>query len=189
MRKRIPGLSGCLLLAGITAACAANLPPIQPVAHVDLSRYMGRWYVIAEIPTRFERHARNAVETYRLEADGNIYTTFRFNNGSAHGPLKHIHSTGYVRPGTGNAVWSVQVFWPFKAQYIVAYLKPDYSEVIVARDARDYAWVMARTPHVSAADWRTLTAKLRSLGYDMHDLRRVPQEQQPAPRPTPTGTH
>lgn len=32
----------------------------------------------------------------------------------------------------------MQVLWPIKAQYIVAYLKDDYSQVIVARDARDY---------------------------------------------------
>ena len=175
MRVPMLRLLGCTLLAGITVACAAGLPSIPPVAHVELPRYMGRWYVIAAIPTHFERNAWNAVETYTLRMDGNVDTTFHFNDGSEDGPYKHIQSVGYVHSGSGNAVWGVQVFWPFKAQYVVAYLKPDYSEVIVARDARDYAWVMARTPEVSAADWETLTSRLRSLGYDMSKLRRVPQ--------------
>lgn len=175
MRKQTLGLLACALLAGMTSACAAEPPPIPPVAHVDLPRYMGRWYVIAAIPTRFERDAWNAVETYDLRKDDTVYTTFNFNKGGADGPLKRMHSTAYVHAERGNAVWGVQVFWPFKAQYVVAYLKPDYSEVIVARDARDYAWIMARTPEVSATDWETLTAKLRSLGYDMEKLRRVPQ--------------
>jgi hypothetical protein len=30
-----------------------------------------------------------------------------------------------VHAGSGNAVWGVQVFWPIKAQYIVAYLTDD----------------------------------------------------------------
>ena len=72
-------------------------------------------------------------------------------------------------------MWGVKVFWPIKAQYIVAWLKPDYSEMIVARDARDYTWVFARTPTVPAADWDKLMAKVKALGYPMDEVRKVPQ--------------
>lgn len=168
-----------LLMAGIvtatTAGCASNLPPIKPVANVDISRYMGKWYVIASIPTSFEKNAYNAVESYTLDKGGNVATSFRFRQGAFDGKLKTIHSTGYVKPGTHNAVWGVQVFWPFRAQYIVAYLKDDYSEVIVARDARDYTWVMARTPTVSQADYDALIQRVKALGYSLGDLRKVPQ--------------
>lgn len=175
-------LLACTVLLSPGAAFASDLPPVKPVAHVDLSRFMGPWYLIASIPTVFEKHAWNAVETYTLQPDGNVHTTFRFNNGAADGPVKLIHSTGYVHPGTGNAVWGVKVFGPFKAQYIVAWLKPDYSEMIVARDARDYTWVFARTPTIPAADWDTLMAKVKALGYPMDKVRKVPQTR-PPPRP------
>lgn len=157
------------------AACAASLPPITPVTHVDLPRFMGKWYLIATIPTRYGEHAYNAVETYTLKQDGNIHTTFTFHNGAFDGPVKHLESTGYVKNGTGNAVWGVALFWPIKLQYIVAYLKPDYSEMIVARDKRDYAWIFARAPTVSDADYAALTAKLRAMGYPLSKLRKVPQ--------------
>jgi apolipoprotein D and lipocalin family protein len=42
---------------------ANDLPPIKPVAPIDLPRFMGKWYVIASIPTHFEKDAYNAVET------------------------------------------------------------------------------------------------------------------------------
>jgi apolipoprotein D and lipocalin family protein len=168
-----------LLTAGIvtatTAGCASNLPPIKPVANVDISRYMGKWYVIASIPTRFEKDAYNAVETYSLDKKGRVATSFRFREGSFGGKVKTIHSTGYIKAGTNNAVWGVQVFWPFRAQYIVAYLNDAYSEVIVARDARDYTWVMARTPTVSQADYDALVARVEAWGYPVKDLRKVPQ--------------
>lgn len=166
--------AGLAFFAGV--ACAASLPPIQPVAHVDLPRFMGRWYVIATIPTRFEKSAFNPVETYTLQKDGNVYTQFRFRPGGFDKPVKAIHSVGYVKAGSGNAVWGVQVFWPLKAQYIVAYLKDDYSQVIVARDARDYTWVMARTPSVSPADYEALLAKVKALGYDTSKMRKPPQK-------------
>ena len=158
------------------SACATRLPPITPVAHVDLPRFMGNWYVIATIPTRFEKTAYNALEVYTLKPNGDVATSFHFREGSFNGEKKDIHSTGIVKQGTGNAVWGVQVFWPLKAQYIVAYLKEDYSQVIVARDARDYMWVMARTPTISEADYDALLARVKALGYPMDNIRKVPQQ-------------
>ena len=158
------------------SACATRLPPITPVAHVDLPRFMGNWYVIATIPTRFEKTAYNALEVYTLKPNGDVATSFHFREGSFNGEKKDIHSTGIVKQGTGNAVWGVQVFWPLKAQYIVAYLKEDYSQVIVARDARDYMWVMARTPTISEADYDALLARVKALGYSTDNIRKVPQQ-------------
>lgn len=170
-------LMACIMLLN-ASACAGELPPIAPVPHVDLPRFMGNWYVIAAIPTRFEKNAYDALEVYALKPNGDIATSFHFREGSFDGERKDIHSTGIVKPGSGNAVWGVRVFWPLKAQYIVAYLKDDYSQVIVARDARDYTWVMARTPKVSPADYAALVARVKALGYDVSKLRRVPQQSQ-----------
>jgi apolipoprotein D and lipocalin family protein len=169
-------LTAALLALAMTGfARATELPPITPVAHVDLPRFMGNWYVIATIPTRFEKGAHNAVESYALQPDGRVDTHFRFRPGSFTTPVKTIRSTGFVKAGTGNAVWGVQVIWPIKAQYIVAYLKDDYSQTIVARDARDYTWIMARTPTVSDADYAALVARVKQLGYSLDGLRKVPQ--------------
>lgn len=175
MRMLTTFLLACLMLFNVNTF-ARELPPITPVAHVNLPRFMGDWYVIATIPTRFEKNAYNALEVYTLRPDGNVATSFHFRNGSFDGERKEIHSTGFVRPGTGNAVWGVQVFWPLKAQYIVAWLKDDYSQVIVARDARDYMWLMARTPTIAQADYDALLARVRALGYSMDKIRKVPQQ-------------
>ena len=56
----------------LLAACAGTAESIKPVRGVDLSLFMGRWYVIASIPTRFERGGHNAVETYSRNADGTL---------------------------------------------------------------------------------------------------------------------
>jgi apolipoprotein D and lipocalin family protein len=70
----------------------------------------------------------------------------------------------------------MQFIWPIKAQYIVAYLDPGYTETIVARDARDYAWIMARTPRISDGSFAADVERLRQMGYDTSKLRRVPQQ-------------
>jgi apolipoprotein D and lipocalin family protein len=158
----------------IIGSVSANLPAIRPVPHVDLARFMGTWYLVGGIPTRYERDAWNAVETYTLRHDGSILTTLTFNHGSANGPRKHIEAPARVRPGTGNAVWDVRVFGPMKAQYVVAWLRDDYSLMVVARDARDYAWVFARLPDVPSTDLDLARQRLGSWGYDLSGWRSVP---------------
>src|SRR5579875_2533483 len=101
----------CLLIALAGCRSALAEKPIPPVRDVQLSRYMGRWYVIASIPTRFGDHGYNQVETYHLEPGGTICTSFRFRDGGFDGPWKTIHSTATVVPGSGNGEWRVHLFW------------------------------------------------------------------------------
>ena len=58
---------------------------MKTVKYVDLKKYMGDWYVIANIPTFIEKDATNAVESYKLSSDGTIHTTFSFFKGSPEG--------------------------------------------------------------------------------------------------------
>jgi apolipoprotein D and lipocalin family protein len=170
-----PLLASLLALSPI-AGCAASQAPITPVAHVDLQRYMGDWYVIASIPSRFERRACNALESYALRSDGRIQTTFSYREDTPDGKPKTMHATGSVQDDSGNAVWGMQFIWPIKAEYIIAWLDADYRTVIVARNKRDYVWIMARTPTISDAQYAALTQRVAALGYDTSKLRRVPQQ-------------
>lgn len=176
-------------LAALVAGCAHAPPTIQPVDHVELPRFMGRWYVIAHIPTWMERNAVNAVESYAMQPDGTIKTTYQYRNGSVDAPLKTMHPTGFVRPGTGNAVWGMQIVWPIKAEYVIVHLDPAYSQTIIGRSDRDYVWVMARTPMMSDADYAAALKRLQALGYSLDDIRKVPQHwpEPSGPRPGSEG--
>ena len=124
-----------LLLAalGLTGCQSVQHPPLAQVANVDLARFMGDWYVIANIPTFIEKDAYNAVESYRLAPDGSIATTFTFRAGGFDGKLKRYTPRGFVLDRTSNAVWGMQFIWPVKADYRIAWLAPDYSETVIAR--------------------------------------------------------
>lgn len=176
IRPAIKRLLLPLCLLGLLSGCAAGRqPPIATVAQVDLPRFMGDWYVIAAIPTFLEKEAYNAVESYRLNADGSIATSFTFRKGGFDGPLKRYRPTGFVVDNSGNALWGMQFVWPIKAEYRIAYLDPAYQHTIIARNARDYAWIMARTPHMDDADYAQLVELIRGYGYDVSKLRKVPQ--------------
>jgi apolipoprotein D and lipocalin family protein len=156
-------------------------PPVPLAPHVDIPRFMGDWYVIAATPTLIDRDAYNAVESYRLDPDGTIATTYTFRAGGFDGPEKQYNPRGFVLDHPGNAVWGMQFVWPIKADYRIAYLAPDYSETVVAREKRDYVWIMARTPQISEAAYERLLRMVLDMGYEPSQVRRMPQRAQ-APR-------
>ncbi|MBM3385567.1 MAG: lipocalin family protein [Betaproteobacteria bacterium] len=163
-------------LALLAGCSSPGLPPLALAPQVDLARFMGDWYVIASIPTFIETGAHNAVESYRLGADGSIATTFTFREGGFDGELKRYTPRGFVVPGTGNAVWGMRFVWPIKADFRIAWLAPDYGQVVIGREKRDYVWIMARQPQIPQADYQRLLGFLREQGYDAARLRKVPQQ-------------
>jgi apolipoprotein D and lipocalin family protein len=167
-----PFLLAAILLAGCRGERQA---PLALADDVDLARFMGDWYVIANIPTFIEEGAHNAVESYRLAPDGTIDTTFTFRAGGFDGEQKRHTPRGFVREGSGNAVWGMQFVWPVKADYRIAWLSPDYEQTVIGREERDYVWIMARTPGIPDADYRQILAFLQGQGYDVAKIRKVPQ--------------
>ena len=164
------------LLAPILLIAGCNAVPTMPTAEqVDIERFMGDWYVIANIPTFVEVGAHNAVESYKLDADGSIATTFTFRDGSFDGPEKVMRPRGFVTDAESNAVWGMQFVWPIKAEYLIAHVDAGYTETIIARSSRDYVWIMARKPVLPEADYARLVQMVSDLGYDMSKLQRVPQ--------------
>lgn len=163
-----------IMLLSLTGC--GSYPPIRTVDHVDLPRFMGDWYVIANIPTFIEKHAHNAVESYRLNDDGSVATTFTFRDGGFNGEEKVYRPTGYVVDTQSNAVWGMQFIWPIKADYRVVYLNADYSQTIIGRVKRDYVWIMARTPEIPPQDYQALLQLLAQEGYDTTQIQKVPQQ-------------
>ena len=161
-------LSACSLLG-------VRQLPMPAVASVDLDRFMGDWYVIANIPTYFEKGAHNAIESYALLENGQIQTTFTFRAGAFDGKKKSFRPKAFVKNDPSNALWGMQFVWPIKADYRIVYLNDDYSQVIIGRQKRDYVWIMSRTPSINETDLQELVNQVVSLGYRSEDLIRVPQ--------------
>ena len=160
------------LLAALTGC--SSVTPIKTVEQVDLERFMGDWYVIANIPTPFEKGAHNAVESYKLNEKGEIETTFTFRKDSFDGKEKVMRPKGFVRDES-NAHWGMQFIWPFKAEYRIIYLTDDYGQTVVGRSKRDFVWIMARQPTIPDADYEAILEFVAEQGYDVSEIQRVPQ--------------
>ncbi|ESQ14885.1 MAG TPA: hypothetical protein DDY14_09890 [Chromatiaceae bacterium] len=167
-------LSLCITL--LSGCEEAGGEPMQTVPYVDLERFMGDWYVVANIPTFVEKGAHNPIESYALNPDGTIATTFTFNKDALDGPKKEYHPKGFVLDKQTNARWGMQFIWPFKGDFRIVYLDDDYQLTVIGRAKRDYVWIMARDPEFSDAEFERMKSFVESIGYDGSKLERPPHK-------------
>ena len=110
-----------------------------------------------------------------LDDDGTIATTFTFRKDAFDGPEKTYTPRGFIRDTQTNAEWGMQFVWPVKADYRIVYLDDDYRFTVIARQQRDFVWLMAREPQIDAQRYEELVSFIAALGYDVDQLQRVPQ--------------
>jgi apolipoprotein D and lipocalin family protein len=169
----------CLLLAlMILCGCMTTAPkkaPLKTVDHVDLSRFMGDWYVIGTIPWIVEKNNVGTMDLYKMRPDGRIGITYAFHKKDLSAKRQEMHAIGTVLDKQSNARWGVQFIWPFKAPYLVIQLAPDYSTTTIGYPSRDLIWIMARTPTLSESVYQSLLQKAAAQGYDTNRIVKVPQ--------------
>jgi apolipoprotein D and lipocalin family protein len=181
MRRRSTPLRVALAVAlAVAAGCATasrrpGLPPLTTVPHVDLSRYVGTWYEIASFPQRFERGCVASRAEYTLRPDGAIGVTNICRDRTFDGPERRTEGTARVVDPVTNAKLAVTFFWPFRGDYWIIELDPEYRFAVVGHPSRDYLWILARTPTLDAETYDGIVARAARQGYDTSRLRRMPQ--------------
>ena len=164
------------------ARCAARTRSLQqPTTHSHrdgrgLGAVHGRLVCHRQYSNIYETDAYNAMESYRLAGDGTVATTFSFREGGFEGARKTYHPTGYIIDRQSNAVWGMQFIWPIKADYRIVFVDESYSQTVIGRTARDYVWLMARTPEISDPDYQRFLTLIAQEGYDVSKVRKVPQQ-------------
>jgi len=176
MRKLELLIALLFIVACSNARDDSNAQIMQTVPYVDIERFMGDWYVIANIPTFIEKRATNAIESYRLNGKGEIETTFTFYQDSPTGKKKKYTPTGFIYNTETNAEWRMQFIWPFKLPFLIIDLADDYSYTVVGVPNRKYVWIMARESKLSNDIYEKIINKLAGIGYDVSKVQKIMQE-------------
>jgi apolipoprotein D and lipocalin family protein len=168
-----------LVVLGVAAvvskvAFAELKAALQTVSHVDLTRYVGRWYEIARYPTRFEKDcASDVTATYTQLSGGKIEVLNECRK--ADGQVKKSKGTASVVDKRTNAKLKVTFFWPFSGNYWIIDLAPDYSYAIVGEPDRKYLWILSRSYHLNESVYGQIVTRVRELGYDPSRLMKTRQ--------------
>ena len=171
MKTRIKSLLSILIIVTGFLACDTT-EPLSTVASVDLVRYSGTWYEIADYPQIFEKGCSNVKATYTPKS-GYIEV---FNQCIKNGKPNNIKGKAFIVHNSGNAKLKVQFFWPFKGDYWIIDMAEDYTWAIVSNSKMSSLWILSRAPKMDQILYDSLIDKLVKLGFQKDKIVLMVQE-------------
>lgn len=142
---------------------------LKTVAHVDLERYLGKWYEIARYDHRFERGCSEVEAIYTKRDDGMIGVLNRCFI-KEDNRTKEANGRAKVADEETNSKLKVTFFWPFYGNYWIIELAEDYRFVVVSEPKKEYFWILSRTPVMEQADLDGILERTTALGFDARKL-------------------
>lgn len=172
-----------LALAAVGTGIAAALlrggrAPLDVAPGFDLARYMGTWYEIGRTPLRFETGCSDVTAHYSLRGDGSVRVV---NRCCRRGRTSEVHGRAWPRDAHQPARLTVQFRWPFRGDYQVLWVDPDYRVAVVGSRDRRHAWILAREPSIDERTWELCRGILEEQGFATRRLMRTPHGRTTSP--------
>ncbi|MEO1066968.1 MAG: lipocalin family protein [Pseudomonadota bacterium] len=150
-----------ILFFALTVASPVLAKPTA-VDRLDLERYLGLWHEAARFPAFYQRGCTDATAVYDRAEKGGIAIT---NSCTRKG--KRVSVTGNGKPnGVGKFKVSFFKFIPFRADYWVLWVEPNYKMAVIAVPDGKSAWILSRTPKPSQTQLKKALGVLKDNGYD-----------------------
>lgn len=163
-----------ILSAFLVSGCSTG-SYMNTVEKVEISKFMGSWYVLAGRFTFLETEVHNGLEIYTWnESKERIDVEFTYYKGGFEGDKKSIPQKAWIFNRETNAHWKVSPLWPLKLDYLIVELDENYQWTAVGVPNQKFLWIMAR-------DWKNAeliiaeaVRRLEAKGYNAKDIVRVP---------------
>ncbi len=150
---------------------------VTTVGHVDLEKYLGRWYEIARFPFKQQEGCHNTVAEYSKNEDGTIQVKNHCQKGSFKAPESIAIGTAHVVDAASNAKLKVRFFelgpW---GDYWVIRLGEHYEYAVVSQPSQKFLWILSRTPSMNRALYNDIVGDLNANGFDTSLLEKTPQD-------------
>lgn len=174
------GWAGALVLTAALGGCAAmtegaTATAPQPAKPIDVARfYTGRWYEIARTPMSITKDCVAGTTDYTRKPDGAIDDKDSCRMGTPDGKEKSFSGpVTILNPGDNTKMRiNYLVFGIFRAPrtYWVLDHADDYTWFIVSDPGFKNVSLFSRSPRPAQATVTALTARAKSLGYDISKL-------------------
>jgi apolipoprotein D and lipocalin family protein len=161
-----------ILIIGAIFMCPSltKAEELKTVGSVDLNRYCGLWYEIANLPNSFQKNCVATTAEYSLRPDGIVKVVNSCRVKTLDGKAKSITGKAWVSDKKTNSKLNVQFFWPFYGKYWIIDLAPDYSYAVVGHPNRKFLWILSRTPAMDETLYNEILVKLKALGFDVSKI-------------------
>ena len=161
-----------LLVCFFTLTVQANVKPLAVAPTFERSRYLGQWYEIASLPNFFQKGCAcsRAIYTPKGRKIG-VY-----NHCIRHGKVSDIKGVAWSPDQQQPAKLKVRFFWPFRVDYWILYVSPDYQYALVGLPNRKYLWVLSRKKTMPNATYRRILNIAKQQGFVTSQVKKTSQD-------------
>lgn len=161
----------CFLLLGCSSFAKDSRPAVQTATFVELNKYLGKWYEVASIPQSFQKQCvANTTAEYSMLEKGmikvfNSCETSQGSRDSAEGRAKIVDNNTNSKLKVTFVKIGDWIF-AFGGNYWILDVDNGYNIALIGDPSRNYAWILSRTPELSAAQWVEAEKTYKAQGYD-----------------------
>jgi len=145
---------------------------VNVVPHVDLTRYVGKWYEIASIPQSFQKQCVAGVTAEYKDLGRNliqVVNSCETQSGSrsvSEGRAKVVDTESNAKLKVTFVKFIGWIFW-FGGDYWIIDLDQNYRYAVIGHPTRKYGWILSREPSLSMTDLSLIASNLKKQGYDL----------------------
>jgi apolipoprotein D and lipocalin family protein len=151
--------------AAVLAAQPAMADP-QPMARVEATKMMGRWYEVARLPNKTQHGCQAGTSDWTRSGDG-FSVVQACHRGTPDGPLSEWKAKAHPLDPVSNAKFKMSFFGGLVSQeYWVLDQRSDEGWLILSTHDGHYLWLMSQKPILPPAIRAQAVARIRQLGFD-----------------------
>ena len=152
----------------LSVASAQASSTLETVSHVDLGRYLGKWYEVGHYQTWFQKNCAGSTAEYSLKKNGTVrvLNTCFHTDGTTH----TAKGTAKVKDKVTNSKLSVSFFWPFSGKYWIIDLGPNYEYSVVSEPKKKYLFILSRTKTIDQVTFQGILKRLEEKGFDLSKI-------------------
>src|SRR3954471_9454368 len=160
----IPAALAAMLMAAPALAGPVQPGP-QPVARVEPTKLMGRWYEVARLPNQTQRGCQAGTSDWTRNGDG-FSVIQACHRGTPDGPLSEWKAKAHALDPVSNVKFKMSFFGGLVSQeYWVLDQRTDEGWLILSTHDGRYLWLMSQRPTLPANFRSEAIARIRQLGF------------------------
>lgn len=146
---------------------------VSLVCDLEVKKYLGTWYEFAKLSAREQKGFDDVRAIYTLRKNGKIKV---HNIGYKKGKKKGIKGSAWLRDEKCTGGLYVRFFWPFKGEYNVIKLAPDYRYAVVMGEKKSSLWILSRSPKMEEKDYQEIISFLGKKNFQINRITKTKQD-------------
>jgi len=166
-----------IILLAICLISHAQHQSLLTVSHVELDKYLGRWYDIASYTAGIQEDCRCTTIDYEA-VPGKKY--IRMNKRCVKfrsGKFKMSRATGkaFFMKGSENTQFKIRNHWPMHKDYCIVGLANDYSWSVECHPKQKYLRILYREAFMPTQTYNQILSIIEEKGFDPDRLVKTSQ--------------